>query len=91
MARTITLLVISFMLISCLGESKQETNERAYGVRLSSWSGGETYYCDSVIWITDTHIKLQYKEYNKPMIDIVVPNGVLLVVFKRENSDRNNY
>ena len=85
MIKTITLLVITFLLFSCLDSPEEETNERAYGVKLSNWVGHEIYYCDSVIWVTDTHIKLQYKENKKPMVDIVVPNGVLLVVFKREN------
>lgn len=64
---------------------KQETTKRKYTVRLSNWLGSDYHDCDSVIRITDQHLKLINNEDNNPFLEIIVPKDVTVRIYLNNN------
>jgi len=82
LAVTKAFFIMLFMccLFSCNIErpKKKEFSKRNYTVRLSNWVGSDYYECDSVIWVTDSHLKLKNNENKEPFMDIIVPKEIVV-------------
>ena len=80
------ILLVSCGLLSCRTElhESQETHKRNYTVSLST-SLWDIYECDSIIWITDGHLKLKNDEDKESFIEFFIQKGTGVRVLSNSN------
>lgn len=72
------LLVVVFS--SCNPTHGKKEIERKYEVRISNWVGSDWYKCDSVIWVSESHLQLKNEQDKEPFMDIFIPKEVIVRV-----------
>jgi hypothetical protein len=70
-----------FKLAECQNSEKQPV--RKYQVKLSSTHKYYEYDCDSIIRISDKRIMLKNREDSTSFVDITLPDGVIIQVYKK--------